>query len=69
MNSLAKLIVTIAVGAIGGITVKKLKYIPAAFMLGSLVFVMAFNLSTEYAFSDSYTNCGRFLFGIKNYKG
>lgn len=50
MDLIIKLIITIGIGVTGGILAKKLKVIPAAFMLGSLVSVTIFNLTTEYTY-------------------
>ncbi|MBE6013503.1 MAG: AbrB family transcriptional regulator [Lachnospiraceae bacterium] len=50
MDLIIRLIITIGIGVTGGILAKKLKFIPAAFMLGSLIFVTVFNLTTEYTY-------------------
>ncbi|MDL2248069.1 AbrB family transcriptional regulator [Tyzzerella sp. OttesenSCG-928-J15] len=50
MENILKLAVTIGVGVIGGITAKKMKFVPAAFMLGALILVAAYNLTTGYAY-------------------
>ena len=50
MENLLKLAVTIIIGVIGGVGAKKLKFIPAAYMLGALVLVTIWNLTVGYAF-------------------
>ena len=45
-----QLAVILAIGAVGGIGAKKLKFIPAAYMLGALVFTATWNLTVGYAF-------------------
>jgi len=50
MEYLLKLIVTIIIGALGGISANKLKFVPAAYMLGALVFSATWNLTVGYTF-------------------
>ena len=49
-SALMKLTVTIAVGVVGGVAAKKMKFIPAAYMLGALILVTVLNLSTGYTY-------------------
>jgi len=44
------LTVTIIIGVIGGVGAKKLKFIPAAYMLGALFLVTVWNLTVGFAF-------------------
>ena len=50
MEYALKLIVTLAIGAAGGIFAKKLKFVPAAYMLGALMFSATWNLTSGYTF-------------------
>ena len=50
MEYALKLAVIIVIGAIGGIGAKKLKFIPAAYMLGALFLTATWNLTVGYAF-------------------
>jgi len=50
MEYILKLLITIAIGAVGGIIANKLKFIPAAYMLGALILSATWNLSTGYTF-------------------
>ena len=49
-SAFIKLAVTIVVGIIGGVSAKKMKFIPAAYMLGALILVTVLNLSTGYTY-------------------
>ncbi|MCL2564995.1 MAG: AbrB family transcriptional regulator [Defluviitaleaceae bacterium] len=50
METFLMLIVTITIGIIGGVGAKKLKFIPAAYMLGALLLVTVWNLTVGFAF-------------------
>jgi len=50
LSEFMKLALTIAVGIAGGVGAKKMKFIPAAYMLGALILVTVFNLSTGYTY-------------------
>ena len=49
-SAFMKLALTIAVGIVGGVGAKKMKVIPAAYMLGALILVTVLNLSTGYTY-------------------
>jgi len=50
MENLLKLITIIIIGVAGGVGAKKLKFIPAAYMLGALILTAVWNLSVGFAF-------------------
>jgi len=50
MEYALKLLLTLAIGIVGGIIANKLKFIPAAYMLGALILSATWNLSTGYTF-------------------
>ena len=50
MEPLLKLAVTLIIGIIGGIGAKKLKFVPAAYMLGALVLTALWNLTVGFAY-------------------
>jgi len=50
MDNLLRLTVIIVIGVIGGVGAKKLKFIPAAYMLGALVLSAVWNLTVGFAY-------------------
>jgi len=50
MEYALQLATILTIGAIGGVGAKKLKFIPAAYMLGALLFSATWNLTVGYAF-------------------